>query len=105
MEAIKKPLLIVQGGNDPRVKRAESDQIVNTMAKKGIPVTYLLFPDEGHGFDRPENTLAFAATTEQFLAAWLGGRAEPIGAAIKASSATVPHGAAFTPGLAEALAP
>jgi dipeptidyl aminopeptidase/acylaminoacyl peptidase len=105
VEAIKKPLLIVQGGNDPRVQRAESDQIVNAMAKKGIPVTYLLFPDEGHGFDRPENTLAFAATTEQFLAAWLGGRAEPFGDAIKASSATVPHGAAFTPGLTEALAP
>jgi dipeptidyl aminopeptidase/acylaminoacyl peptidase len=105
VDAIKKPLLIVHGANDPRAKRAESDQIVNAMAKKGIPVTYILFPDEGHGFGRPENWLAFTAAAEQFLAACLGGRAEPIGGAIKASSATVPHGADFTPGLAEALAP
>jgi hypothetical protein len=62
-----------QGANDPRVKQAESDQIVNAMA--------ILFPDEGHGLDRPENRLAFAAAAEQFLAAWLGGRSEPIGGA------------------------
>jgi dipeptidyl aminopeptidase/acylaminoacyl peptidase len=104
-EAIKKPLLIGQGANDPRVKQSESDQIVNAMAKKGIPVTYVLFPDEGHGFARPENRIAFFAAAEQFLAAFLGGRAEPIDGAIKVSSATVPHGAAFTPGLVEALAP
>jgi dipeptidyl aminopeptidase/acylaminoacyl peptidase len=104
VEAIKRPLLIGQGTNDPRVNQAESGQIVNAMAKKGIPVTYILFPDEGHGFVRPENRIAFFAAAEQFLAAFLGGRAEPIDGAIKASSATVPHGAAFTPGLAEALA-
>jgi hypothetical protein len=75
------------------------------MAKKSILVTYILFPDEGHGFVRPENRIAFLAAAKQFLAAFLGGRAEPIGGAIKASSATVLNGAAFTPGLAEALAP
>jgi dipeptidyl aminopeptidase/acylaminoacyl peptidase len=100
---IKRPLLIGQGANDPRVKQAESDQIVGAMEKKQIPVTYVLFPDEGHGFARPENNIAFIATAEHFLAANLGGRAEPYGDDIKASSMQVPHGAAFAPGLREAL--
>jgi dipeptidyl aminopeptidase/acylaminoacyl peptidase len=104
VDALKKPLLIGQGANDPRVKQEESDEIVSAMAKKGLPVTYTLFPDEGHELTRPENRLAFYAAAEQFLGAWLGGRVEPIGGAMKASSATVPHGAAFIPGLAEALA-
>ncbi|HWH19750.1 MAG TPA: S9 family peptidase, partial [Solirubrobacterales bacterium] len=73
---IARPLLIAQGANDPRVKQAESDQIVQAMQARGIPVTYVLFPDEGHGFARPENNLAFTAVAEQFLAAHLGGRAE-----------------------------
>ena len=105
VDAIKRPLLIGQGANDPRVTQAESDQIVNAIATKRIPVTYILFPDEGHSFARPENRTAFYAAAEQFLAAFLGGRAEPIDGAIRASSARVPHGARFTPGLAEALAP
>jgi dipeptidyl aminopeptidase/acylaminoacyl peptidase len=105
VESIDKPLLIGQGANDPRVEHEESDQIVNAMAKKGLPVTYILFPDEGHSFARPENRLAFFAAAEQFLGKCLGGRVEPIDGAMKASSATVPHGAAFIPGLAEALAP
>jgi dipeptidyl aminopeptidase/acylaminoacyl peptidase len=105
VEAIKRPLLIGQGTNDPRVKQAESDEFVNAMAKKGIPVTYILFPDEGHTIARPENRLAFYAAADQFLGACLGGRVEPIGGAMKASSATVPYGAAFTPGLSEAMAP
>lgn len=100
---IAKPLLIGQGANDPRVNQAESDQIVNAMQQKGIPVTYVLFPDEGHGFARPENNIAFNAVTENFLATCLGGRAEPIGATVKSSSARVPVGAAFTPGLEAAL--
>ena len=95
--------MIGQGVNDPRVKQAESDQIVNAMAKKAIPVTYILFPDEGHGFARPENSIAFNAAAEQLLGACLGGRAEPIGGALNASSATVPR-AEFTSGLAEAVA-
>ena len=100
---IVKPLLIGQGANDPRVNQAESDQIVSAMQQKGIPVTYVLFPDEGHGFARPENNIAFNAVTENFLATCLGGRAEPIGETVKSSSAQVPVGAAFTPGLEAAL--
>lgn len=100
---IRKPLLIGQGANDPRVNQAESDQIVTAMKGHGIPVTYVLFPDEGHGFARPENNIAFNAITENFLQACLGGRAEPIGGTVKASSAQVPDGAAFTPGLEDAL--
>jgi dipeptidyl aminopeptidase/acylaminoacyl peptidase len=74
---IAKPLLIAQGANDPRVKRAESDQMVAALKENGIPVAYLLFPDEGHGFVRPPNNIAFLAVTEAFLARHLGGRAEP----------------------------
>ena len=102
-DAIKKPLLIGQGANDPRVNQAESDQIVKAMADKKIPVTYVLFPDEGHGFARPTNNIAFNAVAEQFLAKNLGGRAEPIGDAVKQSTAKVPHGAEFVPELPEAL--
>ena len=79
VNAITKPLLIGQGKNDPRVKVAESDQIVAAMRKNGKPVEYVLYPDEGHGFQRPENRLHFFAVTEQFLAKHLGGRAEPVG--------------------------
>lgn len=77
-DRIKAPLLIVQGANDPRVKQAESDQMVAAMERGGIPVTYLLFPDEGHGLVRPANRLAFFARAETFLARHLGGRCEPI---------------------------
>jgi dipeptidyl aminopeptidase/acylaminoacyl peptidase len=76
-DRIKVPLLIAQGANDPRVKKAESDQIVSAMRKNGKEVEYLLFPDEGHGFARPENRLKFYAAAEAFLAKHLGGRAEP----------------------------
>ena len=76
---ITKPLLIGQGKNDPRVKVAESDQIVEAMRKNGKPVEYVVYPDEGHGFQRPENRLHFFAITENFLAKHLGGRAEPVG--------------------------
>lgn len=100
---IVRPLLIGQGANDPRVNQAESDQIVAAMKAKNIPVTYVLFPDEGHGFARPENAIAFNAVAENFLAQCLGGRAEPIGATIAASTAKVPEGASFTPGLADAM--
>jgi dipeptidyl aminopeptidase/acylaminoacyl peptidase len=86
-ERIVRPLLIGQGANDPRVKQAESDQIADAMKAKGIPVTYVLFPDEGHGFARPENNIAFNAIAEEFLAANLGGRYEPAGAAVGASTA------------------
>ncbi|MBI1390421.1 MAG: prolyl oligopeptidase family serine peptidase [bacterium] len=70
------PMLIAQGANDPRVKQAESEQIVNALRDKGKKVEYLLFEDEGHGFARPENRLKFYAAAEKFLAEILGGRYE-----------------------------
>jgi len=103
VDAIKKPLLIGQGANDPRVKQAEADQIVKAMQAKKIPVTYVLFPDEGHGFQRPENSKAFNAVTEGFLGQCLGGRVQPIGSDFAGSSIGVPTGADGVPGLAEAL--
>jgi dipeptidyl aminopeptidase/acylaminoacyl peptidase len=75
-DQIKAPLLIGQGANDPRVKQAESDQIVAAMRQNRKPVEYIVFPDEGHGFARPENRLIFYAAAEPFLAKYLGGRAE-----------------------------
>lgn len=104
VERIARPLLIGQGANDPRVKQAESDQIVEAMTAGEIPVTYVLFPDEGHGFARPENSKAFNAVAEGFLAQFLGGRSEQIGDDLIGSSITVPAGAGGVPGLAEALA-
>ncbi len=86
VDAICRPLLVAQGANDPRVKRAESDQIVAAMQEREIPVTYLLYPDEGHGFVRPENRLSFYAAVEQFMAEHLGGEAEPIGVDFEGSS-------------------
>jgi dipeptidyl aminopeptidase/acylaminoacyl peptidase len=100
---IKRPLLIGQGANDPRVKQAESDQIVRAMAQKGLPVTYVLYPDEGHGFDRPENELSFNAVAEIFLAQHLGGSYEPIGSDFAGASLTVPSGADQVYGLSAAL--
>jgi dipeptidyl aminopeptidase/acylaminoacyl peptidase len=76
-DQIKAPLLIGQGANDPRVNKAESDQIVAAMRKNNKPVEYFVFPDEGHGFARPENKMAFNAAAEEFLAKYLGGRYEP----------------------------
>jgi hypothetical protein len=73
------------------------------MVEKNIPVTYVLFPDEGHGFARPNNSLAFNAVTEAFLAVHLGGRFEAIGNAFEGSTITVPTGAEGVPGLAENL--
>lgn len=104
-DRIAAPLLIGQGANDPRVKQSESDQIVEAMEQKGLPVTYVLYPDEGHGFARPENRISFNAVTEAFLAENLGGRFEPIGGAFEGSSITVPHGENQVPGLAPALKP
>lgn len=71
------PILIAQGANDPRVKQQESEQIVAALKEKGLDHEYLLFEDEGHGFARPENRLAFYAAAEAFLTRHLGGRAEP----------------------------
>lgn len=101
--AIEKPLLIMQGANDPRVKQAESDQIVAAMKAKNLPVTYVLYADEGHGFARPQNRTSAYAISEGFLSKCLGGRFEPVGDDFAGSSVQVPAGAAFVPGLEAAL--
>jgi dipeptidyl aminopeptidase/acylaminoacyl peptidase len=93
-ERITKPLLIAQGANDPRVKQAESDQMVEALKGKGIKVAYLLYPDEGHGFARPQNNVAFYAIAETFLARQLGGRFEPMHSdELAASSVKIVEGA------------
>lgn len=101
VDQIQRPLLIAHGANDPRVKKQESDQIVKALQEKGIPVIYLLYPDEGHGFVRPENNLSFFAIAEAFLARCLGGRVEPIGDDLQGSSVTVLAGSQEIPGVVE----
>jgi dipeptidyl aminopeptidase/acylaminoacyl peptidase len=103
VDRIKKPLLIGQGANDPRVKQAEADQIAKAMQKKGLPVTYVLYPDEGHGFARPANKLSFNAVTDLFLGQYLGGRIQPIGDDFKGSTIQVIEGKELIPGLSQAL--
>jgi dipeptidyl aminopeptidase/acylaminoacyl peptidase len=71
---IKTPLLVIQGANDPRVNKRESDQIVIALRDRGFPVEYIVAPDEGHGFARPVNNMATFASAEKFLAKYLGGR-------------------------------
>jgi dipeptidyl aminopeptidase/acylaminoacyl peptidase len=78
-DKIARPLLIGQGANDPRVNKAESEQIVSAIEKNKGKATYVLYTDEGHGFARPENRLDFNARAESFLTECLGGRAEPVG--------------------------
>lgn len=73
-EKIKSPLMVVQGENDPRVKKQESDQIVLALYERGFPVVYLNADDEGHGFARPINSMAFIAAMEEFLSHYLKGR-------------------------------
>ena len=87
----------------PRVKQLESDQIVEAMQEKNIPVVYVLFPDEGHGFARPENNMAFNAVTEVFLAKHLGGRFEPIGDDFEGSSIEIPAGKSVLPAVSTAI--
>jgi dipeptidyl aminopeptidase/acylaminoacyl peptidase len=101
--SIKKPLLIGQGANDPRVKQSEADQIVKAMQERKIPVTYVLYSDEGHGFARPENRMSFNAVNEIFLAQCLGGAYQPVGADFKGSTIAVPAGAEQIHGLSEAI--
>jgi dienelactone hydrolase len=71
---IKTPLLVIQGANDPRVNKRESDQIVIALRDRGFPVEYMVAPDEGHGFARPVNNMAMFASAEKFLAKYLKGR-------------------------------
>ena len=87
---IKKPLLIGQGANDPRVNKAEAEQIVDAITKNKGSVTYVIYSDEGHGFARPENSIDFNARAEQFLSQCLGGQVEPMqGERYPGSTATV----------------
>ncbi|MEO0499241.1 MAG: S9 family peptidase [Pseudomonadota bacterium] len=99
VEAISVPLLIGQGGNDPRVTKIEADQIADAMQEKNLPVTYINYPDEGHGFQEPANRLSFFAAMEGFLGQCLGGRVEPIGDDFEGSSAEIVAGADFVDGL------
>ena len=102
-DKIKKPLLIAQGENDPRVKKEQSDQIVETMQSKGIPVTYLLYRGEGHGFAEPENNISFTAIAESFLGKCLGGRVAPITSAdLKGTSVEIPVGSDLIEGYSTA---
>jgi dipeptidyl aminopeptidase/acylaminoacyl peptidase len=103
-DRIRRPLLIGQGAHDPRVKQSEADQIVRAMQEKKIPVTYVLFSDEGHGFHRPENNIAFTAVTEAFLARHLGGRYQDYGDSFKGSTIAAPTGTDQVPDLPQALA-
>jgi hypothetical protein len=73
-QKIKTPLLVAQGANDPRVKKAEAEQIVIALRDRGFPVEYIVAPDEGHGFARPVNSMALWAASEKFFAKHLGGR-------------------------------
>lgn len=90
VQRIQHPLLILQGGNDPRVPTREAEQIFTALLKAGKPATYVLYPDEGHGPERAENMLDSLIRMEQFLAQNLGGRLEPVkGAKVPGSSAVV----------------
>jgi dienelactone hydrolase len=72
-------MLIFHRANDFRCKIAESDAIVAAMRAKDIPVTYVVYPDEGHGFQKPPNRLSYVAIAEAFFAHRLGGACEPVG--------------------------
>jgi dipeptidyl aminopeptidase/acylaminoacyl peptidase len=99
LERATKPILIAQGMRDVRVVAAESEQMVTALRQRGVPVTYVTFPDEGHGFVRPENRLAFYGVTEAFLAKHLGGRYQPIGNDFVGSSLRVETGGELVPGI------
>jgi len=96
-----RPILIVQGLEDVRVTRAESEQMVAALRQRDVPVTYVVFPDEGHGFAKPRNQIAFRAVTEAFFARHLGGRFQPIDRAkdFAGSSITIEAGADLIAGL------
>jgi dipeptidyl aminopeptidase/acylaminoacyl peptidase len=107
--AIVTPLMVVQGKNDPRVNVRESDQIVAAVRDNGKPVKYIVAPDEGHGFARPINTLAYVTAMEEFFAQYLGGRNQkdvPADVAAKLKDITVdPKTVSGAVSLKGALAP
>lgn len=93
------PIIVFQGATDPRVLKNQSDNFVATLKRIGTPVTYIVYPDEGHGFGRPANFESFYALTEQFLSVCLGGRAEPLGDILERSSAQIEEGANLISGV------
>jgi dipeptidyl aminopeptidase/acylaminoacyl peptidase len=99
IDRASRPILIAQGMRDVRVVAAESEQMVTALKNRGVPVTYVTFPDEGHGFVRPDNRLAFYAVAEAFLAKHLGGRSQPIGHDLTGSTLKVETGGELVPGL------
>ena len=104
VDQIRARLLIGQGANDVRVKQAQSDSMARRLDERGVKVTYALYPDEGHGFLRPENDLSFFGIAEVFLKECLGGRARPLTTELlKGSSIQVPVGARHIPGLEDVL--
>jgi dipeptidyl aminopeptidase/acylaminoacyl peptidase len=99
LERATRPILIAQGMQDVRVVAAESEQMVTALKNRGVPVTYITFSDEGHGFARPENRLAFCGVAEAFLAKHLGGRSQPVGSDFAGSTLKVETGGELVPGL------
>jgi acetyl esterase/lipase len=99
LERATRPILIAQGMRDVRVVAAESEQMVAALKQRNVPVTYITFPDEGHGFVRPANRLAFNGAAEAFLAKHLGGRYQPIGNDFAGSSLKVETGGELVPGI------
>jgi dipeptidyl aminopeptidase/acylaminoacyl peptidase len=99
IERATRPILIAQGMQDVRVVSAESEQMVTALKEKGVAVTYITFRDEGHGFVRPENRLAFNAVAEAFMAKYLGGRYQPIGDDFIGSTIKIETGGELVPGL------
>ena len=94
-----RPILIAQGMRDVRVVAAESEQMVAALKQRNVPVTYITFADEGHGFVRPENRMAFSAVTEAFLAKHLGGRYQPVGGDFAGSTLKIETGGELVPGI------
>ena len=94
----------MQGANDPEVSEDDTLSVVHALKKDGVPVTYVLYPDESGSLARPANQLAFYAMAEAFLGKCLGGKVEPIGNVLKGSSAQVVEGADQIPGLMKAVA-
>jgi dipeptidyl aminopeptidase/acylaminoacyl peptidase len=101
LERATKPILIAQGMRDVRVVAAESEQMVTALKQRSVPVTYITFPDEGHGFARPANRLAFNGVAEAFLAKHLGGRYQPIENDFAGSSLRIETGGELVPGIAK----
>ncbi len=103
VDYIRRPLLVAHGANDVPCKLHESDQIVAAMRERGLPVTYVVYPDEGHGFLRPESHTSFNTIAEAFVATHLGGRCEPFGNDLAGSSLEICEGMTAIAGLRECL--